>query len=292
MAKIGLGLITCNAPEKFKQSVSTIPNWLDEFVVVNDGAPYDGSLYPEKAAVVQHSENCGVAVTKNDAIRYLLDKDCDHIFIMEDDVLIWDEKVFEAYISASLATGILHFNYGLQGPYNRVQGTHWSRFAKKVLRKAGLGSRSNDRASLDERSSPKPRYVHSYGDGIKIAFYRHCVGAFSYYRKEALFQVGLMDENFYNAWEHVDHTYQLAKGMYTSPFWWFADLENSDSYLKNIPNCMAQSTIARTPSWQANVESGEKYFVSKEGIRFRDIENVPKDELLRVLGEIKAKGAL
>ena len=37
--------------------------------------------------------------------------DCEHIFIMEDDILIKDENVFKEYIRHSLISGIKHLNF-------------------------------------------------------------------------------------------------------------------------------------------------------------------------------------
>lgn len=269
---MGLGLITCNAPQKFCQSAPSIPAWLSEVVVVNDGEPYDANVYRSDFHIIQHQDNRGVAVSKNDALRYLLDKGCEHIFIMEDDVVIRDEGVFEAYIRAREVTGISHFNYALQGPHNRDQSKPGDRILKKILKLLGKKIEPKSRECLDENARPNPRYVHTYPGGVNVAFYRHCVGAFSYYHRGALEASGLMDEHFYNAWEHVEHTYQLAKRGFTSPFWWFADLADSEQYLQNIPDCMAQSTIAAAVDWNENIKNGEDYFLSKEGIGFAEIE--------------------
>jgi len=46
--KIGLGIITCNKPDRLAQSIKTVPgdDYIDCLVIVNDGEPYDSSLYP------------------------------------------------------------------------------------------------------------------------------------------------------------------------------------------------------------------------------------------------------
>ncbi len=44
---------------------------------------------------IQHDVNRGVGITKNDALRYLLDKDCEHIFLIEDDRVAMFTALFE-----------------------------------------------------------------------------------------------------------------------------------------------------------------------------------------------------
>ena len=60
-------------------------------------------------------------MSKNIAMQKLLDKGCDYIFIIEDDMIILDDSVFNKYIQASKVSGIQHFNYGPGSPFNRKQ---------------------------------------------------------------------------------------------------------------------------------------------------------------------------
>ncbi len=285
MSQIGLGLITYNAPEKICQSAFTVPEQIiDHFVIVNDGTPYDDSAYPPQAHIIQHESNQGVAITKNDALRYLMKKNCEHIFIMEDDVIIKDSNVFHAYIDTANTSSLMHLNYALQGPANREQPDEikylpqptWQKLVNRFSRKKKYPRvarvlQNESRAVFSETGAPAPRLIYDYPDGKSIALYQHCVGAFSYYHRSALEQTGLMDENFYNAWEHVEHTYQISKRGLTSPFWWFADITDSEKYLDNIENCMAQSSIASSSKWEENVARGQAYFLEKEGIGFMEI---------------------
>ncbi|HEX8545751.1 MAG TPA: hypothetical protein VF691_02255, partial [Cytophagaceae bacterium] len=79
MDKIGLGLITCNAVEKLRLSAPTVPGWIRDFVIVNDGIPYNDFSYPAHAHLIQHEKNYSVGKSKNDALRYLYDRGCTHI---------------------------------------------------------------------------------------------------------------------------------------------------------------------------------------------------------------------
>lgn len=49
--------------------------------------------------------------------------------------------------------------------------------------------------------------------------------------------VGLMDEMYINAVEHIEHTYRLMKfGYCCGRFWAFPDIADSEKYLYN-PSC-------------------------------------------------------
>ena len=92
--KIGIGFITCNAVNKFKQSILTVPE-VDHLVIVNDGFPYDADVYPTRAIVIQHDKNYSVGKSKNDALKKLYELGCEHIFLMEDDVLIKNPAIIQ-----------------------------------------------------------------------------------------------------------------------------------------------------------------------------------------------------
>ena len=252
--KIGLGIITCNKPDRLAQSIKTVPgdDYIDCLVIVNDGEPYDSSLYPAGAHVIQHETNKCVGPSKNDALKYLMDQDCDHLFIMEDDVLIKDPDVFKQYIKTAQATGIWHLNYALQGPANRKQTHQGPMDVEK-------------RHELDQEGEPNPRGVIEYKDGVRLALYPNSVGAFSYYYKGVIKAVGYNDEVFKNAWEHVEHTYRIIKAGLHPPFWWFADIADVDKYLDSIPGCIENSTIAHTPEWIENFRKGMVHYEQKHG---------------------------
>ena len=118
MSKIGLGIVTHNRPDYFKEIIKHVPvDVVDELVIVNDGTPYTGADSP--GVLIQHDTNKGVGVSKNDALRHLQSRGCEHFFLMEDDIIIKNKAVFEQYIRASKLTGIQHFNYSQHGWMNR-----------------------------------------------------------------------------------------------------------------------------------------------------------------------------
>jgi glycosyltransferase involved in cell wall biosynthesis len=154
--KIGVGIITCNRPDYLKSLLeSLVPcrEIINELVVVNDGEPIEVLLF--KGEYILNKTNLGVGKSKNKALSYLLDKNCDYIFLIEDDTLILDKNVFNKYIEASRLSGIQHFNYGPGTPFNRSQSIHFD---------------LHNRHQLNEDSDPNPRIVIDYGP-LKIALY-------------------------------------------------------------------------------------------------------------------------
>ena len=267
---IGVGMVTYNAPDRIKQSAKTIPTWVKHFVIVNDGTPYDPSVYPSHAHIIQHETNKSVGQAKSTAMRYLLlEEGCEHIFIIEDDILLQSEEVFDAYIKASINTGIKHLNYALQGPANK-KGAQGFENLEDRAKQAGL-------------TEPNPRQVIKYSDDIEIALYPNSVGAFSYYQREALESIGGFDDFYKNAWEHVDHTMSAFKKGLTTPYWWFADINNSWKYIKDIEGCIENSTIGHTDTWKENFNRGWRHFKSKYGFGPTEVPDSKPEQVQNVL---------
>lgn len=254
---IGFGMVTYNAEHRIKQSAFTVPKWIKNFVIVNDGTPYPKDSYPEQAHIIQHETNKSVGAAKTTVINYLLENtDCEHIFIMEDDILIKDENVFREYIKHSLISGIKHLNFALHGPANKKGSKGFNDLSERK----------------DVDGEPNPRMIVPYTNGdvdnedIKIALYPNCVGAFSYYYRPVLENLGGFDPMFKNAWEHVEHTYQAIKKGYHPSFWYFADIDRSWEYLTDIPNSIVESTIAHTDTWNENFRKGTAWYKKKHGV--------------------------
>lgn len=268
--KVGVGMVTYNSEHRIVESAFTIPNWIENFVIVNDGTPYNSESYPNHAHIIQHEKNMCVGAAKNTAIKYLMDLGCEHIFIIEDDILIKDDKVFSQYIKYSALSGIKHLNFALHGPANKKGSTGFKDLS--------------DRKDVD--GEPNPRMMVPYPEGIKIALYPNCVGAFSYYHRSVLEKIGLFDPAFKNAWEHVEHTYQAIKSGFHPPFWYFADIENSWDYLTDIPNSIENSTIARTPEWNENFRKGTIWYKKKHGITPTETPLINPSEVQKILSII------
>ena len=263
---IGAGIVTCNRPSFFLKCFNSIPTDI-ELAVVNDGADFqdvDKLQATKQFDYIHNKKNLGVGRSKNILFRTLLSKGCDHIFLIEDDIVIKDAKVFEAYIKAKEVTGIHHFNFGYHGPAN----------------KNGVSS-----------GAPCPRYVIDYGE-VKVAINMHSVGAFCYYSRECLEKAGLIDEDYTNAFEHVDHDYRLYKAGFGAPYWNFPDLADSMQYLDEIECSEASSAIRPRKDWQENIIKGAQLFAKKHGYSpawQNAVPDVPEVELRKILKELYKK---
>ena len=268
---IGIGIVTCDRPDFFAKCVASVPDGVGRVVVVNDGTPYDDGVYPSTVdEVIQHPANRSVGVAKNDALRYLLARGCDYLFLVEDDTEILRPDVFEAYIRAAEISGLWHLNFGPGSPFNRIQ--------------ARSGFDLHNRGEMTTHTPPNPRLVVSYADDVRIALYQHAVGMFSFFGRRILEQVGLHDEAYRNAWEHVDLTYRIIKAGLHPPFWYFADLWDSSRYLGEVAGAIEQSVIARDrTAWLANVEAGREHYRAVHGHYPNQVRDATRDELFGAL---------
>lgn len=268
--KIGVGIITCNRPDFFKQCLNSLPDNVDEIVVINDGSPLPFDL--SRGTEIQNEVNLGVGKSKNKALKYLFDKGCDYLFLIEDDMIIKRADVFEAYIAAYKASGIHHFNYGPGSPFNRKQSIEFD---------------LHNRHLLDQHSEPNPKLIVDYKD-IKVALYEHTVAMFCFFTRAAIEKAGYIDEEYYNAWEHVDHTYRIIKMGMHPPFWWFADIANSEDYLTEAPGAIDNSSIAnKAEQWHKNVYEGREIYKRKHGHYPNQPPVVTKQQVIETLKQIK-----
>jgi GT2 family glycosyltransferase len=272
--KIGVGIITCNRPEFFRECYNSLPlDKIDEVVVINDGDPKVINFSISKGVILNNPKNLGVGKSKNRALKYLYENGCDYLFLLEDDMIIKSADVFEKYIDAYKQSGIHHFNYGPGSPFNR----------KQTIQNFDL----HNRHLLDQHSQPNPKMIVDYRD-VKVALYEHTVAMFSFFTREIIEKVGYIDEEYYNAWEHVDHTYRIIKAGYHPPFWWFADIANSDEYLTEAPGAIDNSSIAnKTEQWEKNVYGGREIYKRKHGHYPNQPPHVTKEQVIESLKQIK-----
>lgn len=272
--KIGVGVITCNRPKYLQNLLDTLKpcqHVIDELVVVNDGSLVEG-IELSKGEWINNSSNLGVAKTKNKALKYLFEKNCKYIFLIEDDVTVKNKKVFEKYIEAFKKTGIRHFNYGPGTPFNRKQDTSFD---------------IHNRHDLSSDSEPNPKIVIDYGS-VKIALYEHVAGMFSFFERSVLESVGFLDERFYNAWEHVEHTYRIIKAGFHPPFWWFADIADSTNYISEFKDAIQNSAIAKNSElWMKSVYDGRDLYLQIHGHYPNQPPPSSKEDVVKILKKIK-----
>jgi GT2 family glycosyltransferase len=277
--KIGVGIITCDRPDYLKGLLKSLDDTnIDCLYIINDGKPLKehnvNIRLSEKVRLHEQTpQRQGVAKAKNQAMCYLLRENCDYIFVIEEDMLILDKDIFNKYIEAYKLSGIHHFNYGPGSPFNRKQDIQFD---------------LHNRHLLKQDSEPNPKLVIEYSKDIKVALYEHTVAMFSFFTREVLEKVGLIDEQFYNAWEHVDHTYRIIKAGYHPPFWWFADLTDSHKLLTEAPGAIDNSSIAnKSEEWAKNVYGGRELYLIKHGHYPNQPPYVPKENVIQIIKKLK-----
>jgi glycosyltransferase involved in cell wall biosynthesis len=263
MSKIGVGIITCNRPKYLQRLLDSIPqeNGIDELIIINDGKEIT-DIDISYVAHINNETNLGVSKSKNKAFKYLLDKGCEYIFLLEDDIIIKDINVFNKYIEASKLSGIQHFNFAFHGKDN-----------------------------YNSAGQPAIRLRVEYSEDIAVCFYPNVYGAFSFYTKECLDVVGLMDEEYYNAMEHVDHTFFISEAGMTTPFRWFADIAESNNYIEEIDRNHFGSEIRKDQNWFLNFRKAVARFAEKSKIDVTGPTAVfwTKEQTINIVKQIKEK---
>lgn len=218
--KIGVGIITCNRKEQYTKLLNQIKNisYIDCVITVKnkdfDYAQNDPSLIcsSDNFYFKHIKEDLGVGFCKNECLKFLLNNNCDHIFLIEDDINIKNNDVFKIYIDTAKTYNLQHLNFNMA----------WDSITKKYL---------------------LPSYTISHPSGINLSIFSRLCGDFEYFTKDVIQQVGLFDaKNYINALEHAEHTYRIASRGYTTPFQAYADVYNSINY---IEDCGITSSIQR-----------------------------------------------
>jgi hypothetical protein len=261
MRNIGIGYCTYKRKDNWKKLILK-PEWASEFVAVNDGTPYPDGTYPDFIHVIQNEKNRGIGISKNNAMKHLLSKGCDHIFLVEDDIIIKDPACFERYIQLAEISKIRHLNFGYHG----------------------LGNVKNGK--------PNPRFGIEYDEHNKMAINYNCVGAFSYYHRTVLEKVGLIDEAFVNAFDHVEHTYRIIQKKLHPPFWNFADVWDSNRFFDEIGTVENNSVIRKNDKkFQDKLKQGRLTFQMKHGIDVLSIPDCPQKYIYQFLEKAQNENA-
>lgn len=246
MKKVGLGVVTYQRPDYFRHVMNGICKYLleycDTIVVVNDGSgrEYEAeyqkiyATLPKSIKVIHNKKNLGVGKAKNILLHELMDAGSDYLFLSEDDVVVKDRNAIKWYIIAAERTGSHHMMYAHHGDGNI------------------LGP------------------VASEGG---IEYFGNCVGAWCFYTREAIEEVGYFDEGMYNAFEHVEHTWRIIQAGMCPPMWHFMDVWGSWRWIKEIPGSIENSTIR-------NNSMSKKQLKSLEVWKAKDPDNFPMEPLL------------
>ncbi len=263
--KIGVAVIACDRIDYTKQCVDSIiinKGPVTDFIVVNDGTKIPEHVLHQEVEILNNRPPYQtVGKTKNIALRTLINRGCEHIFLVENDQIIKTSDVWIKYIEAANASGITHLNFGYHGPANRTP----------------------------DYKNPNPRYIVEYPNKIKIALNTHSVGAFSYFNPTYIKEVGYHDDYFKNAWEHVELCQRGIKKGLLPAFWWFPDVEGSNNWIEEIPGSINNSSITHTESWTDNMRKGAEYYKKQHGWIPVHTPDTPLERVLENLKTIYKK---
>ena len=228
--KAAVGITTYNRPDFAKQSIDSVFTYLSKLnlpiAIYNDGSSPEfedeyNKIFQNITGVIIFNEkvNRGVAVAKNRLLRWMMDEtDAEYFFLLEDDILIKSPEAVTGYIDVC-----------------EKQGMHHLAFAHHCGANDGL-------------------MVKEIGN---VQYYKNIVGAWCVYTRKSIETVGYMDENFYNAWEHVEHTLRiiLADLMPGSGAWNFPDAKNSIDWVEQIQNPRTSIHVE-----EKAISEGERYW--------------------------------
>jgi len=227
-AKIGVGIVTYRRPGYFRVAIESVKKhlpFINELVAYHDGyfRDDDRRIYLDYAGILSNGhENLGVAHAKNQVIQQLLDRGCDYLFVMEDDMEILDRRAIVGYLAAHRITNIPHLNFHGHG---------------------------------DNLYGP-PMY-----EAGPLAYWPNAVGSWSFYTREIFEQVGLMDEHFVNAYEHVEHSWRIYRGKLDYGIW--PDVVGSELWIRAQAGALENSSIRdEDGNWHKRIEDGLNYWKS------------------------------
>jgi hypothetical protein len=202
--KIGVGITTFNKQDYYDILYDSLPlNEIDCLITTNMGSQYS-KKYNGYWNQWKDNYDSGPAEGRNQNIKYLLDNDCDYIFLIEDDMIIKNKNVFKEYINKSIETGIKYFIYC---------------------------SSSSGSGSIGNRT---PKFNIKYPGDCNISFYPNMNNDFVCHHKSN-FEERLYDTTYRYIFDIEFTYYHMMIKKNTSPFWSFPDIHNSDLYINNQP---------------------------------------------------------
>lgn len=236
--RVAVGICTYNRPEYLAKTAKAagrvLAGVVDRWYVYDDGSDrkYHGSyqrayrpVADRGGQVIVGDTNRGVAYAKNRLLEAMIEDGAAWLFLAEDDIKPVGPQAVTGYVAACEESGLGHLMFAHHGPANRA---------------GPLAA-----------------------DG-PVVYFPHAVGGWCIYSRRSLETCGLFDENFVNAWEHVEHSLRLAlAGFTTGPYRW-ADASGSGRWLEELPGSIDRSSIRPRPDWHHNIVSGLRYWQSEK----------------------------
>jgi len=260
--KIGIAIITHNRMDFFKKVQESIPDYVNLYVV-NTGNKYPSSIYQDRVKLHQCDKKTCVGWGKNHGLRMMMNDDCDHLFTMEDDVYIIDPNICKKYINAAYTTGIYHMNFGFSHKEN-----------------------------LKPDGSPAIVNMVEYNDNVSIILTPNVLGAFTYYYRGVIKNIGYHDERFNaNHMDHVELTYRTIKAGLHPPFWCFCDINKSWEMIGNLSNMGDDSIVRNDPEFKRVFHEACSWFKHKHGAFPMQLPRTSMNDVMKSLEDIEKKYA-
>jgi hypothetical protein len=255
--KIGVGIVTYNSESYFKSLYDSLQGAkIDELVVVNGGNRYENTY---DCDWIQHNKNYYPAACRNDCITYLMNRNVDYLFLIEDDQIIKNVDIFQKYIETSKVSGLEYFSF--------------------VSMSAGAGNPDNR----------TPKLTVNYTKNNAISFYQNMCNEFVMFKSSLIKQIGLYDTTFRDAFD-VEMTVRLVKHTkLVSPFWYFADLADSDQYIMNNPVAVSRLQASDRPDGSRSERIQEQWglFHQKHNFHVNQISDTSQEDVIKQLKKIK-----
>lgn len=238
--KTAIGIITCNRPEFVNKLIDSIDESVGAIYLIDssDTKTKINSSHKLKEHIYLDTKPTPVGRAKNRALREMRHSGYDYLFLIEDDVVIKNNSVFQVYIETAAESGLWagQLSYGGHGG------------------KAG--------GNIKKDGTPNIIELVEY-DTKSVALYPQSFQAFALYHANIFKLIGYLDDYYVNAVEHLDHYYLAFLRGLGNYFWYFPDIENSWDYIEDIDSEHSDSVIRKDPEWNNNVQLALAWFRKK-----------------------------
>lgn len=245
MSKIGIGVITAEREDLFTNCCNSLPD-ADYTVVIHNGTPYIYE-FPQHIDFKTYNEVQCVAINKNRALRAMIQNGCEHLFLIEDDIVISNRDICKQYINAASQSGIWHLNYCVSELINTME----------------------------------------YSDTALVNFFSELNSKFSYYHRNIIKHVGYFDERFRSGLSGPEHTYTVAKKRLCPPYGAFASVECGDSIQDQDYDKERSIIDYKTDTGIKKIQDDTYLFLMKNNETLQDVKSPDQAQLESSLQTLK-----
>jgi hypothetical protein len=260
-------IITCNRESFFRKLYDSIDKEsVDKIYVVNAGDRY--SEYPDDVEVIFPKRNpTVVGIAKNLGLRKAKADGYKYLFLVEDDVVVTNNEVWEKYILTAADSGLwtAQLSYGTHGG---IKG-----------------------GNVEKDGSPKRRGVVDY-DSYKVDLYLYSFQAFTLIHADHLTDSVYYREIYSNAAEHLDqHQTIFLKEHKGLPILWHSDIHNSFLYISDQDSNHESSVIRKDKDFPQNFSNAWGEFKAKFGYYPQEAPVFSQENVLQMLADIEGNFA-